>query len=377
MHLPPGEDFLLLSSTEQAVAYRNVDRMFATRTVPRPATPHLLPRGTEIAPSYMADGMIRSVEDYIRPTGVAGLLVLKHGRIMLEHYALGLEEPTRWSTMSMVKSITATLLGAAIHDGAAAGLGVQVGDIVSELKGSAYDRVTIRDLITMSSGIRSSELYTDRNSDVNRYSASLGRKIPGGVLALMRTLPAEAAPGTRFNYNTGDTYVLGCVISAATGRTLADYLSQTLWSPLGMEFDAFYTLESEGGQEIGGSRAGMALRDLGRLGAFLAGDGSIAGRSVLPPGWLDLAATSHFYIDPAQNSYGATGYGYSWWIAPGGAMLAVGFAGQSMYVNRAEGVVIVTLSCWPQPPFDTGYAIDRKSERLAFNAAVVAALRDV
>jgi CubicO group peptidase (beta-lactamase class C family) len=375
MHVPPGEDFLLLSPTEQAFAYRNVDLMFATRPIRRGAVAHPMPRDVEIAPCYQTGGAPRTVGDFIRRTGVAGLLVIKHGRIVLERYALGLTEETRWSSMSMVKSMTSTLVGTAIQSGAIRSLDDKVSAYVPELAGSTYDGVTIRHLITMSSGVRWSELYTDRNSDVNRYSKSLGDKVPGGVLALMRSLPPEAPPGTRFNYNTGDTYVLGCVLSAATGETLASAMSRTFWGPLGMEFDAFYTLESEGGQEIGGSRAGMALRDFGRFGAFLLGDGTIAGHQILPKDWLADAGAIHFPLNPAENSYGATGYGYSWWIAPDGAMVAVGFAGQSLYVNRRDGVVIVTLSCWPQPPFDAAYGIDRKAERSAFHAAVVECLR--
>ncbi|WP_163202470.1 serine hydrolase, partial [Citrobacter koseri] len=77
--------------------------------------------------------------------------------------------------------------------------------------------------------------------------------LPGGVLALMRGLKAGHPPGSTFHYNTGDTYLLGSLVSAATGMTLADYMSRTVWARLGMEHDAFYTLESEDGQEIGGS----------------------------------------------------------------------------------------------------------------------------
>jgi CubicO group peptidase (beta-lactamase class C family) len=206
---------------------------------------------------------------------------------------------------------------------------------------------------------------------VNRYSKSLGDKVPGGVLALMRSVRALHPPGTQFNYNTGDAYVLGALLSAATGRTLADYMSNKIWSRFGMEFDAFYTLESEGGQEIGGSRAGMTLRDFGRFGVFLLQGGLIDGERVLPDGWLDAAGSRVFALDPATNTYGADGYGYSWWIDPDGAMVASGFAGQTLYVNRDANVVIVTLSCHPQPPFAPSYGIDFKSERFAFKRAVL------
>jgi CubicO group peptidase (beta-lactamase class C family) len=141
-----------------------------------------------------------------------------------------------------------------------------------------------------------------------------------------------------------------------------------------MEFDGFYTLETEGGQEIGGSRAGMALRDFGRFGVFLLQGGVVGGERVLPEGWLDAAASCAFTIEPQANSYGADGYGYSWWIDPDGAMVAVGFAGQTLYINRSATVVIVTLSCHPQLPFAAAYGIDLKAERFAFKKAVLDAL---
>ena len=370
-YVPRGEDFLLLSPTWQAYAYRNVDRMFATRRIARGEHAFPLARGPEIAPRYEMGGVPHGVDDYMQRTHVAGLLVLQGDTIRLERYALGLEEHLRWSSMSMIKSLTSTLVGAALHDGAIASLDDAVSRYLPALGGSAYDSVSVRSLITMSSGVDWNEDYTDRNSHVNRYSKSLGDKVPGGVLALMRSVRGLHPPGTQFNYNTGDTYVLGALLSAATGQTLADYMSAKIWSRFGMEFDAFYTLESEGGQEIGGSRAGMALRDFGRFGRFLLGGGVIDGERNLPEGWLDAAGSRVFAIDPATNSYGADGYGYSWWIDPDGAMVASGFAGQTLYVNVKADVVIVTLSCHPQPPFAASYGMDVKAERFAFKRAVI------
>jgi CubicO group peptidase (beta-lactamase class C family) len=372
-HLPAGEDFLLLSPTEQAYAYRNVDRMFVTRAIRRGTTVLPLQRGEEIAPHYQASGETHGIDGYFGRANVAGLLVVKDERIVLERYALGLEENVRWSSMSMIKSLTSTLIGAALQQGAIGSLDDAVPKYIPALRGCAYDAVTVRHLITMSSGVRWNEDYTDRNSDVNRYSKSLGDKVPGGVLALMRSLKAEHRPGSHFNYNSGDTYVLGSLLSAATGKTLADYMSETIWSRLGMEFDAFYTLESEGGQEIGGSRAGIALRDFGRFGVFLLRNGVIDGTSVLPADWIENAGQSAFVLDPETNRYGARGYGYSWWIDPDGSMVALGFAGQALYVNRKTGVVIVTLSCQPQPPYAASYAVDLKAEQHLFKDAVIAA----
>lgn len=370
---PAGEDFLLLSPTEQAYAYRNVDRMFVTRTIRRGTSVLPLQRGEEISPHYQAGGKTCGVDAYFGRANVAGLLVIKNEKIVLERYALGLEESVRWSSMSMIKSLTSTLIGAALQQGAIASLDDAISGYIPALRGCAYDAVTVRHLITMSSGVRWNEDYTDRNSDVNRYSKSLGDKVPGGVLALMRSLKAAHRPGSHFNYNSGDTYVLGSLLSAATGKTLADYMSETIWSRLGMEFDAFYTLESEGGQEIGGSRAGIALRDFGRFGLFLLRNGAIDGTPVLPADWIDNADRPAFVLDPDTNRYGARGYGYSWWIDPDGSMVALGFAGQALYINRKADVVIVTLSCQPQPPYAASYGVDLKAEQHLFKDAVLAA----
>jgi CubicO group peptidase (beta-lactamase class C family) len=374
-HVPAGEDFLLLSPTEQAYAYRNVDRMFVTRAIRRGTTVLPLQRGEEISPQYQADGKTRGVDAYIGRANIAGLLIIKDERIVLERYALGLQENVRWSSMSMIKSLTSTLIGAALQQGAIGSLDDAVSKYIPALRGCAYDSVTVRHLITMSSGVSWNEDYTDRNSDVNRYSKSLGDKVPGGVLALMRGLKAEHRPGSHFNYNSGDTYLLGSLLSAATGKPLADYMSETIWSRLGMEFDAFYTLESEGGQEIGGSRAGIALRDFGRFGVFLLRNGVIDDAPMLPPDWIDNAGHPAFVLDPEANRYGARGYGYSWWIDPDGSMVALGFAGQVLYVNRKAGAVIVTLSCQPQPPYAASYGVDLKAEQHLFKDAVLATLK--
>lgn len=373
-YVPRGEDFLLLSPSWQAYAYRNVDSMFATRSIARGPDAFPLVRASEIAPEYEVGEERYGVDDYIHRANVAGLLVLQGGRIRLERYALGLEEHLRWSSMSMIKSLTSTLVGVALRDGAIASLDDAVSHYLPALRGSAYDAVSVRNLMTMSSGMDWNEDYTDRNSHVNRYSKSLGDKIPGGVLELMRSVRSLHKPGTQFLYNTGDTYVLGALLSAATGQTLADYMSSKIWARFGMEFDGFYTLESEGGQEIGGSRAGMALRDFGRFGLFLLRGGVIGGDRILPENWLEDAGSRIFSVDASTNSYGADGYGYSWWIDPDGAMVAVGFAGQTLYVNRKADVVVVTLSCQPQPPFSASYSIDIKAERFAFKDAVLDSL---
>ncbi|MCB4821831.1 serine hydrolase domain-containing protein [Roseicella aerolata] len=346
-HLPRAGDFLLYPPTIQPWGYRIVDRLFAHRVVRR-GRPKPWARGAEIAPAYLADGRAQDVEAFMERNFLAGLLVVQDGRIRLERYGLGLAEGDRWTTMSTIKSWTAILLGAAIRDGAIESVEAPVTRFLPELAGTAYAGVTLRDLLTMSSGTRWTEVYSDPDCDVNRYSRALAAKEPGGVLRIMAGLPRATLPGSAFLYNSGDTFLLGAALTRAVGRPLADYLSERIWQPAGMEFDAFYTLESEGGQEIAGSRAGMALRDMGKLAQFVLDDGVIDGRRVLPEGWIEAVAAPRFAVAEPKPP-GITHYGYSWWLGDG-LMSAIGFAGQRIDILRAERLAVITLGAFPQPP---------------------------
>jgi CubicO group peptidase (beta-lactamase class C family) len=293
-HLPRAEEFLYLPPWIQPYAYRIVDQLFAHRTIRCGPRPRPLPRGPEL--SLVADGSELDVGALMNRNAMVGILVIHRGCVVLERYALGLQEHDRWSTMSTVKSMTAMLVGAAIHDGAIKSVDDALTRYLPELKGSAYDGVTLRHLLTMGSGTQWNEDYTDSASHVNRYSKSLADRVPGGVLRLMTSLARAHPPGTTFLYNSGDTYLLGAALSNAVAKPLADYMSETVWQPARMERDGFYTLESEGGQEIGGSRAGMVLRDFGRFALFVLNDGVIDGRRLLPEGWVDQAATPAFRV---------------------------------------------------------------------------------
>ncbi|CAN5915785.1 serine hydrolase [soil metagenome] len=367
-HLPRGEDFLLYPPALQPYAYRIVDRLFAHRVIRCGPSPQELPRGVEIAPRYRADGSEHDVASFMDRNVITGVLVIRHGKVVLERYGLGLQEHDRWSTMSTVKSMTAMLVGAAVHDGAIASIDEPLTRYLPALRDTAYEGVTLRHVMTMSSGIRWVEDYKDRNSDVNRYSKSLADRVPGGVLKLMASLPRAQPAGSGFLYNSGDTYLLGAALTRAVGKPLADYMAEKVWQPAGMECDAFYTLESDGGQEIGGSRAGMVLRDFGRFALFILDDGVIGERRVLPEGWVQAAATPAFEL-AASPVIDITHYGYSWWLGDG-VMAAIGHAGQRIDIFRDEGLIVVTLGAFPEPAYMPAGDRNRRAEVVAFTRAV-------
>ena len=185
------------------------------------------------------------LEDFMREQKVAGLLILQDGKIRLERYALGHSESNRWSSLSVAKSVTSTLVGAAIKDGYIKTVDDYVTDYIPDLKGSAYDSVKIRHLLTMTTGVRWNENYTDPNADIARFSTDSIEPGMNATVSYMRRLPAEAEPGKKFKYSTGETHLLGVLVSSATHQTLSQYLSSKIWIPYGMEQTATWTTGSD------------------------------------------------------------------------------------------------------------------------------------
>lgn len=318
---------------------------------------------------FEAGGKTYDLYDYLALNRVAGLLVLKSGEVAMEDYELGTGPETRWTSFSMGKSVASTLIGAALKDGSIASLDDAVTKYVPVLKGGAYEGVTVRNVIQMASGVKWDETYTDPKSDRRKLLEIQLQRKPGSILAFMSSLPRAGAPGTIWNYNTGETFVVSAVLEGATKRPLAEYLREKIWEPAGMEADAEWWLESPNGMAWGGGGLEATLRDFARIGLLVQQDGMIDGKRIVPDGWFDEAGS-------AKEIGGKhVEYGYLWWTYPegdpvhDGAFEARGIFGQHMYINRKEKVVIVVWSARPKP---TGSTVVDDG---AFFAAVVRALR--
>jgi CubicO group peptidase (beta-lactamase class C family) len=308
--------------------------------------------------------------DYMSLNRVSGLLVIKNGKIAFERYELGNTEATRWMSMSVVKSMSSTLVGAAIKDGYIKSINDPITVYLPKLVGSAYEGVTVRNLLQMASGVKWDETYTNPASDRRRMLEAQVAGKPGSVLELMSKLPRAGEPGTIWNYNTGETQVVGELIRAAVKRPVAQYLSERIWSKFGMESDATWWLESPNGQEVSGSGLSATLRDYGRFGLFAMNGGVAGGEHIVPDGWFAEAGSSKVIGGKK------VGYGYMWWIPDvslnpvhEGAFIARGIFGQFIYLNPKENLVIAVWSARPKP---TGTNTINDED---FFAAVVKALR--
>jgi CubicO group peptidase (beta-lactamase class C family) len=261
-------------------------------------------------------------------------------------------------------------VGAAIRDGFIAGVNAPLTDYLPELRSTAYDGTSIRELLQMTSGVRWDDTHTDPASDRRHMLELQIDQRPAAILRYVASRPRSAAPGTVWNYSTGETHVVGALLRAATGRWLSDYLSERIWVPFGMEADATWWLESPEGLEVAGAGISATLRDYARFGLFMQGGGVIDGRPVLPEGWA-TEATSPRPLNGSQLDYG-----YMWWPVPSRegsfadrAFSARGIFGQYLYVNPATEIVIAVV-CARSKPKGAEVIVDN-----AFFNAVVEYLR--
>lgn len=344
-------EVLFWSDAERERNFRQMERIFPSIPVPAGHHVHPLPPGRSLVSALGGSG---SVDHMMEQLDEVGLLVLQDGKVRLERYRGGIGPGDRWTSFSVAKSLTSSLVGAAIQDGYIKSVEDPVTRYIPELTGSAYDGVTVRQLLTMTSGVKWNEDYSDPNSDVARMLSTPEPSGKNPTVEYMRKLPRETAPGTKWVYKTGETMLVGVLIEKATGKSLAQYLSQRIWRPYGMQEDAYWEVDAGGGN-IGGCCVSAALRDYGRVGQFLLDGGRAGGKQVLPSWWIKEATSKQ--ADIGDPNFG---YGYQWWTESNGSYDAIGIFGQMIHVDPKHRLVIVTLSNWAKPT-DDGLSAKRKA----------------
>ncbi len=354
------EELLTWTPEQQVAGFRNVDRLFPTRTIEAGDTPSALPYATrdlgEVVLTVNEESM--TVDEYFVRQSVAGLLVIKDGNIVYERYGLGNDENSRWVSFSVSKSVVAMLFGAAIKDGYIKSVDETVTDYLPRMKDSSYDEASIRNLLQMASGVEWNENYADPESDISQATWPTVE-----LFEYMRDKPRVAEPGERFNYNTAETNLAGTLLRSAIGNNLSIYLSEKIWKPFGMESDASWMLTEAGGGEFGGCCINATLRDYGRLGLFAMANGQLAdGTAVLPADWMQ---------DSTAPSKGYAGYGYFWWLDGGDSYGASGIHGQGIHINPDANLVIAIHSARADASNDSDWAW-----QAALNAAISQALSD-
>ena len=337
----------MLDQDVNSLTFRNMDQLFTTRTVAHSGQAWNFPRADHAMDfSYQFGGKTYTASDFLERTYTNALLILKDGKVVSEIYRNGSNERTRFMGWSMTKSITSTLVGAALADGFIKSLDDPITRYLPELKGGGYDGVTIRQILQMRSGVDYEERYDFANPGVaaRNHIAALVKNV-ARFADPARTIKRAHKPGETFAYKTIDTAVLGWLIERVSGSSVAAYTARKLWEPIGAEADAFYIMDGPPGvgREFSGAGFNATLRDWARFGQMILNGGVADGRRVVSEEWVKMASAP---AGTEDTPFG--GYGFQWWtFANSQAFTALGLQGQYVYVDPTTRTVVVKLSYFP------------------------------
>lgn len=329
--------------------FRSVKDIFPTTTVPKPeksnpffvtSQPYSLIENFEVRDSSVA------TKAFLDQTLTDALIIIQHDTIRYEYYGNGFKSSDHHIAWSMSKSVISALFGIAIEEGKIKSIEQTVTDYLPDFAGTGYDRVRIKDVLQMSSGVGFNEDYGDFNSDINIMGRYFALGMP--MSEFSKKLRRERQPGTFNHYVSIDTQVLGMILTKATGQTITDYMNEKLWSQIGAESVAYWIKDkSEMEFALGGLNA--TARDFAKIGQLFLDTGKWQGRQIVPREWVLASITPdapHLMPGKRENAELADGYGFQWWIPEGseGEFDAQGIYDQFIYIDPNKDLVIVKLS---------------------------------
>ncbi|MDW3224880.1 MAG: serine hydrolase [Paracoccaceae bacterium] len=310
--------------------FSNMDRAFLSTPVPAGDTaPSPLPKGSRAS-------LPASFEAFVADRNVTSIVVLKDGALVFEGYYQDTTAEDLRISWSLAKSYLSALMGIVLEQGDIGSLDDLVVDYVPQLRGSAYARTTIRNVLNMATGVTFDEDYLDKSSDINRMGRvlALGGEMDTFAAGITETF---AEPGTDWQYVSIDTHVLGMVIRAATGRSIIDLMGEKIIAPLGVERAPYYLTDGTGVAFVLGG-LNSTTRDYARFGQMFLQGGAWRGQQIVPRDWVMASTTPSAPTDADQY-----GYGYQWWTprdARPREYMGRGIYGQYLYINEEAGVVI-------------------------------------
>lgn len=369
LRVPPPHDLVRLQTTAPSAQ----GTVFPTRPVVNTGPAVVLETdddaGSALPATVPWKGEEIPVSDMLATTNSRAFLVLRDGQIVQEWYADDVDAATQLSSWSVGKSVVSLAVGQAIGRGELAESDRLVDVLPEFATGGEFDDVTIGDLLDMASGIDVSENYNPWWPVDGTARLLLSTDLPGYLMD-HRELAFE--PGSKAEYRSVDTQMLGLVVERVNGKPLAQVVSEDLWTPIGAESDAAWNLDRVDGTEKSFCCLNATGRDFAHLGQLVLDGGQAQGEQVVPAEWIERIST------PSGLPMGEWGYSAQWWHppvgAPGGAargdVLALGVYGQYIWVDPGTGTVIVKLSDHgtEQDEVDTVEAMRAIADRLGASA---------
>lgn len=286
-----------------------------------------------------------------------GMIILHDGNIVYEKYFGALTPSGVHAVMSVTKSFTGTLASILVAEGLLDTTKL-VREYIPQLAQSGFGDATVREVMDMTTALKYSEDYNNPNAEIWKFSAAGNAMIehptgnPQGFYDYLPTVLKDGEHGNVFGYRTVNADVLGWIISVITQKSVAQLLTEHIWSKLGMEQDAYYQVDALGIPFAGGG-LNASLRDLARFGEMMRLGGQWQGREIIPHKAIEDILNGGSKKAFAASIYGKTLKGWSyrnmWWITENndGAYMARGVHGQAIYIDPAAKMVIVRLASSP------------------------------
>lgn len=343
-----GDRILLLYRTMNAFKEENLAHSFQTMYKIQPSIK--ISKGKNVSEfeynllpmidTFKFRGKDLTTEKFLKDTKTSGLLVISNNKITFENYYLGADQNTRFSSNSVCKSFVSALVGIAIDEGYINSVDDSIAKYVKEFKDTEMESITIKDCLQMSSGIA-----FDEAADMGKISITslFGKSKMKSIVKL----GLSHEPGTYRAYSSINTDILGEVVSNATGYRLSEYMEDKIWSRIGVENEAYWTLSDN--KELANGGLHISLRDYARFGLLYMNNGIFDGRQIIPQSWIKASVETnapHLRASYDGKAYDELGYGYQWWIPEGNdnEFMAIGVFDQWIYINPAKDVIIVKTS---------------------------------
>ncbi|NER16604.1 serine hydrolase domain-containing protein [Spongiivirga citrea] len=365
----------MFSGVEQVERFKAVEDYFPVNPVNTVTESSAIQTANTIAlpETYTYENESFNTKGLLEKTDVTSLIVLKNNAIVFEEYYQGFTREDHTIVWSVTKSIVSALVGTAVDEGHIRSIKDAASDYVEELKGTAYEGVTIKNLLQMSSGVSWNEDYSDDNSDINRFGRTLA--LGGSFESFVKTLTKDKPQGTYNRYNSSDTQVLGMVLIRSTGKSLSAYLEEKIWKPLGMEQTALWLVDDQG-NEFAAAGLSTCARDMARFGLLYLNNGKWNNNQIINNEWINLSITPdapHLLPGQNPNSNNEYGYGFQWWLLDNtkNTYAAMGIYNQMIYINPGEKIVIVKTAANNNYGTTNDESSFKEQESLAFIHAVV------
>ena len=343
----------------------------------------MVPRGGDIAelnqPSNQAlgkkifidkTGAEMTLEDLFKVHFARGMILIQDDKVLYEKYFDGFGPHKQHIWFSMSKSLASAALGILVEQGKI-DVKKSPAHYIPELKNSGFERVTIQNLLDMATSIDFKETYTDMTSDFAlKYAVAMNMGwLPGARDAQPESTEiygvhdflskyvkpnTELEPGTDFDYNSSNADVIGWLISRVSGQPYEQFISEQIWSKLGMEHDAYFTVDRAFMPVVTGGM-NSTLRDAARFALMIRDEGRVKNKQLIPSAWINSALNideklkSHMTANPKYGEESWEAYHNMWWILDGekGEFCATGIHGQVIYINRSKNTVMVWFSNQP------------------------------